>query len=289
MKTVIFAALIAVVLFAGCTSDTVEVDRIPPFEPRGIYTVTGDGFIRISWLANQEPDIAGYRIYVSNAYDGVYQVIGETAALVFFDYDATNGITAYYALTAVDAAGNESALSKDLVYDTPRPEGSDVALPNYRVDPNRAGYDFSTYSIGPYDDEFTDIFFEFFEGMYYMNVWDDTQIQDMGYTASLGEITTAPLAGWSPTGDVPLIVGHTYVVRTWDSHFAKVRIRSLSDTRVIFDWAYQLQVGNPRLKQPASRGPLRPSAGFTGRNAPSAGLTDPMGRTGEAGRTGKMN
>jgi hypothetical protein len=271
MKTVQLTILLAAVIFGGCQSNTVEVDRVPPFEPRGIATQTGDGFIRLSWLGNQEPDIAGYRIYVSNAYDGVYEAVGETPNLSFNDFDATNGITTYYAVTAFDASGNESGLSKDVAYDTPRPEGMDVPLPNYLVDPARAGYDFSTYSLGPYDDQYTDMFFEFFEGMYFLNVWEDTRIQDMGYTSSIAEIAYAPPAGWSPTGDVRLIPGHTYVLRTWDNHYAKVRVISLSDTRVIFDWAYQLQMGNPRLKQPATRGPLLPSSGFEARRAGSAG------------------
>ena len=273
MKTLIFPLIVIAGLFAGCESNSVEVDRVPPFAPRGIETRTGDGYVRLTWLANQEPDVAGYRIYVSGSYDGTYQGVGETSGLSFVDYGATNGLTSYYAVTAVDAAGNESELSTDVAYDTPRPEGAGVALPNYRYDPLRAGYDFSTYSIGPFDDQYTDIFFEFIDGMFYLNVWEDTDIQDMGYTSSLDEIAYAPPAGWSPTGDVRLIPGHTYVVRTWDNHYAKVRIISLSDTRVVFDWAYQLQQGNARLKQSVSRSALRPSGGFASRRAQGAGTT----------------
>jgi len=152
-----------------------------------------------------------------------------------------------------------------VAYDTPRPEGSGVPLPNFRYDPARAGYDFSTYSVGPWDDQFTDIYFDFLDAVHYLVVWDDTEIQDMGYTESLSEIGSAPVAGWSPTKDVRLIPGHTYVVRTWDNHFAKVRVRSLSDANVTFDWAYQLQTGNTRLKQATERGPLRIGAGSASR------------------------
>jgi hypothetical protein len=266
MRNAYLFTLVMAALLWGCESDGVPVDTVPPFEPRGIATQTGDGFIRVSWLSNQEPDVIGYRIYVSPLYDGTYTLVGESSGLAFVDYGATNGITTYYAVTAVDASGNESALSRDVAYDTPRPEGTGVAVPNYLLDPSRAGYDFSTYSIGPYTDEFTDIFYEYSDGTAYLDVWSDTEIQDVGYTSSIDEIPYAPLAGWSPTGDVRLILGHTYVVRTWDNHFAKVRIRSIATDRVTFDWAYQLQMGNPRLKQPAARGPLRPSAGFSARS-----------------------
>jgi hypothetical protein len=267
-------------IFWGCESESVPVDTIPPFEPRGIATETGDGFVQVSWIENQEPDVVGYRVYANSTYDGTYTVVGESSGLVFVDFGATNGATTYYAVTAVDAAGNESGLSRDVAYDTPRPEGMGIALPNYLLDPAHAGYDFSTISIGPYDDDFTDIFYESSGGTAYLNVWDDTEIQDVGYTSSITEVPYAPLAGWSPTGDVRLILGHTYVVRTWDNHFAKVRIRSLTVASVTFDWAYQLQAGNPRLKQPATRGALRPSAGVLGRTT-TADRTDLLDKAGE--------
>ena len=266
MKRLLLCMLtIAPAFLAGCESDTAPPDT-PPFPPVGIVSEGRDGFVRISWLRNQEPDMAVYRIWVSPAFDGPYVQIGETPNTTFSDYGATNGISAYYGVTAVDAAGHMSELSTDIVYDTPRPEGSGVILPNYLIDPSRAGYDFSTYSVGPYNDEFTDVFFEAVGGEFTMVVWDDTEIQDMGYTASLNDIVEAPPAGWSPTGDVRLILGHTYVVKTWDNHYAKVRVISLADIRVSFDWAYQLQAGNPRLKPAGIRGPLRPSAGFLSRH-----------------------
>ncbi len=253
--------LASALVIGGCKSNVVEVDRIPPFSPRGISTETRDGYILLSWLSNQEPDVTGYRVYASDAFDGVYEALGETNGLLFSDFAATNGFTRYYAVTAFDGTGNESELSTEVAYDTPRPEGSGVPLPNFRIDPARAGYDFSTFSLGPYDDQFTDIYFDFLNGLSYLVVWDDTEIQDMGYTVSLSEIGAAPLAGWSPTKDVRLISGHTYVVRTWDNHYAKVRIRSISASATVFDWAYQLQVGNTRLKQSADRGALRSGSG----------------------------
>lgn len=258
--------LLAGTILGGCKTSVVSPDRTPPFAPRGIYTETGDDYLVISWLQNQESDIAGYKIYVSGSYDGVYTAIGQTSGISYTDFGADNGSTVYYAVTAFDDAGNESDLSADVAYDTPRPDGSGVALPNFRTNPGLAGYDFSTYSVGPYDDEFTDIYFEYFNGVHYLDVWDDTEIQDMGYTESLSEIRYAPTAGWSPTRDVRLILGHTYVVRTWDNHYAKVRISSLSDTRAIFDWAYQLQQGNTRLKQQGERGTLKAGSGVLSRS-----------------------
>ena len=238
----------AVLLFTGCDPST-QIDRTPPAAPRGIRTVSLANNVEISWLKNTEPDVAGYRILVSSSYNGQYQFIGKTTGTIFDDQDAKNGVTYYYALSAYDFDGNESELSADVVYDTPRPEGFGSRLANYRVTPSTAGYDFSTYSVGRYDDEFTDFFFDSASGKYYLDVWNDTDIQDMGYTKDLDEISAAPTQGWSPSKFVEAIFGHTYVIWTWDDRYAKVRVKELSATQLTFDWAYQTAKSNPELKR----------------------------------------
>lgn len=246
MKTVLL--LSSVLLITGCEMPLSQKDLTPPSAPRGVYTATGDNFVELAWFANPEPDVAGYNVFVSSSYYGRYDLIASTSGSLFVDYGARNGETYYYAVSAYDFAGNESDLSKDVAYDTPRPEGYNIALNDYRTRPSSAGYDFSTYSVGLYNDNYTDVFFEYYNGSYYMDVWEDSDIQDMGYTGSLYDITSAPDGGWSPTKDARLVAGHTYTVWTWDDHYAKIRVTSLSPSRVVFDWAYQLQKGNPRLK-----------------------------------------
>ncbi|MGH2566948.1 MAG: hypothetical protein ACRDGA_01295, partial [Bacteroidota bacterium] len=206
MKLLIVTSILFTLLLVGC-ENFADVDRTAPTPPRGIRTVSLDNAVEISWLSNPEPDIAGYNIWVSDRYDGRYQLIGKTPQTRYTDGDARNGVTYYYALSAYDVNGNESDLSSEEVYDTPRPEGYGVQLLDYRVAPNSAGYDFSTYSVGPYDDSFTDVFFENFNGRYYMDVWNDTDIQDMGYTSNLDEISVAPQNGWAPSKSVEAIVG----------------------------------------------------------------------------------
>lgn len=250
----------------GCQVNINEPDITPPSSPRGIATSTGDNDVALSWLRNPERDVAGYNVYVSSSYEGTYDFIGTTRGTTFLDNGARNGNTYYYAVTAYDYDGNESGLSKDIAYDTPRPEGTNVYLANFRIEPAKAGYDFSTYSIGDYDDQFTDFYFEYYQGSFYINVWEDTDIQDMGYTSSLYEISEAPTTGWSPSKDARLIVGHTYVIWTWDDHYAKLRVVSLSSNRLVFDWAYQLQKGNPELKRSViERDPLKQGSGVKSR------------------------
>ena len=246
--------LIALMFFTGC-DDMDNYDRTPPSEPRNIYTVTGDNRIDIYWDDNHERDLAGYNVYYSYSYDGKYTLIDNTRENYFVDYGAENGVTYYYAVTAYDYNGNESELSTDIIYDTPRPEGFNQAIFDYNVSPSNAGYDFNNYLVVPYNGDDADFFFEWYDGVPYLDVWDDSDIQDMGPTNNIWDVDVAPSGGWIPADAdenfkyVEAIEGHTYVVWTWDNHFAKVRVESITNERVVFDWAYQLVEGNRELKR----------------------------------------
>lgn len=262
--------LVPVVLLSmmvmGC-SDFLQPDLTPPTPPQVIVASGFDGKIEIDWVPSPEHDVAGYRVYTSYAPDGRYTLLGSTDQNWFIDHGLQNGTTYYYTLSAYDRSGNESPLSPATAAATPRPEGRDVALADYLTSPDFAGYDFSTYSVGPYDDLYTDVYFEFGSPVSYLDVPDDTNIQDVGYTTSLDDVTEAPNGGWSPTKDARLIRGHTYVVQTWDNHYAKMRIISISSSYVTFDWAYQLQTGNLFLKSgtPAVRQAWAAGAGALSR------------------------
>ncbi len=258
----LFSAVAVAVLTGGCRLHSVDFDSVPPAAPRELQAVAGDNFAEVSWVENTENDLAGYNVYVGLDPQGDFKLVGTTRSERFVDDGVVNGRTYYYGVSAFDFNGNESALSVDRVGATPRPEGRDETLLDYRTNPNSAGYDFSTYTVGLYNDEYTDIFYEYYNGVAYMNVWNDTDIQDMGYMSSLHEIRVAPASGWSPSKDIPLIEGHIYVVWTWDDHYAKFRVISITPQRVVFDWAYQLMKGNPYLKRSrhshSIRAPLDP-------------------------------
>ncbi|HED06658.1 MAG TPA: hypothetical protein ENI57_00915 [Ignavibacteria bacterium] len=246
----ILSVIFMTLFLAACNVNDpfVFFDTQPPAPPTGIVVMNGDNRVDLSWLKNREGDVAGYNIYSSNSYDGKYTLIGSSENNYFVDLDVSNGNTYYYAVTAYDLNGNESDLSYDVIYTTPRPEGFNQSIFNYRKFPDNSGYSFSTYSVIAYDDSTTDLFFENYNGNFYLDVWDDTDIQDMGQTVDIYDVSTAPLNGWSKTKDAVAKVGHTYVIWTWDNHFAKVRINSITNDRITFDWAYQLVEGNDLLK-----------------------------------------
>lgn len=254
---------------AGCDDTTTAPrDVTPPAAPRALYSVTGDGQVSLYWLANTEGDVAGYRVYHSPCASGPdcpYDRIGATSATQFVVSGLTNGVRRFYAVSAVDQAGNEGPLSLENVFDTPRPAGQ-ATLGNFVSDTTAAGWDFSAFSVKSSGDRATDIYFGYNLSVYQMFATNsygpfepNTEIQDAGYATTLDAVDFAPSLGWSPTGTVELIPGHCYVVQTKDGHYAKFRVIGLTPSSVGLDWAYQTAQGDRELRaRPAPPAPGTP-------------------------------
>jgi hypothetical protein len=270
MNRLALTLVLAVPLVAGCQDDNPPMavhDVTPPAAPRGFYSVTGDNQVTLHWLGNTEPDLAGYKVYVSPCangpscpYDFVLTTVGTNAVVSQLD----NGVTHYFAVAAFDRAGNEGDLSYADVFDTPRPAGTGLILGDATAEPALSGVDFSAYALPtfrlPWDDPTPMCIRGALSGAYMYAAYTDTDIQDAGYDpASLDAVDFAPNGGWSPDGSVQLIEGHNYVVWTHDNHFAKFRVIQLtaSPDRVQLNWAYQTDPGNPELlaTRPRAEGP----------------------------------
>jgi len=237
-------------------------DHTPPPVPTGVTSTTGDGIIWISWQPIiGVPDLDGYRIWRSvNNIDFYLQATVAKNVTEYEDYDVINGNTYYYGVSSIDDSGNESDASfdYDIVYDTPRPEGFDEVIYDFNdpVHVGISGFDFSLEEAVYYDLPRCDIFLEFDDALPLPTffIWlggNGRYIQDMGYTTGFDDITYAPEAGWSLYDYVEAIEGHTYVIQTWDDHYAKVRVTALDEypNRIlIFDWGYQIDPGNRELK-----------------------------------------
>jgi hypothetical protein len=248
--TWLLAAVLALGL-AGCRDNTTAPRAVPPAAPRGLYSVTGDQSVSLSWLANTEPGISGYRVYqdTSATPDGPYYRVGTTTGTSYRVDGLPNGRTLFFAVSAV-GPGGESELSYDTIYDTPRPAGTGAAMVNYRA--NRlggTGWDFSAMLARPWANLQVDVLYS--DTLGYAEIYaadGSTDIQDAGYASTLDAVNFAPTSGWSPTGSVEVIPGHCYVVWTRDDHYAKFRVTSSTAGSVIFDWAYQTTAGNGELK-----------------------------------------
>jgi hypothetical protein len=234
-------------------------DDDPPAAPTGLVVYNGDGRVDIVWNYNRENDVAGYNVFYAYSYNGKYTLLGSTEDNYFIDYGAENGVRYYYAVEAYDYNGNISELSYEEVYSTPRPEGYNQAIYDYLDFPNKGAYSFTTFTAVPVDDNNADFLYDRdFEGQPYLFVLDDSDIRDMGRTNNIYDIEYAPSGGWSSTKDAVAIPGHTYVIWTWDNHYAKVRVKEISGERIVFDWAFQLVEGEKQLKPspvPAERSP----------------------------------
>lgn len=257
MKNLLISLFLSTfILFSvnGCDDHELFEDVTPPSAPKNVMIINGDNRVDIMWDMNRESDLNGYNIYFS--YDDYkFELIGHTEDNYYIDYDATNGELYYYAVTAYDFDGNESELSRNSAPGIARPEGFNQSIFDFNISPDLSGYDLSEYLIVAFDDvEHCDFFFEKYNGTFYINVWTDTDIQDMGATNDIYDIGYAPTDGWVELieGDnvkyAEVVVGNTYVIWTWDNHFAKIRVKQITGDRMVFDWAYQLVEGEVLLK-----------------------------------------
>lgn len=238
-----------VFLALGCRGDKVTGVAVnpPPHRVDGVYSVTGDGLVTIYWRANQESDIDYYKVYRNTSPTGTFTFVGSSSSTSYVDATVVNGNTYYYAVAAVDLAGQESAeLSYENVFDTPRPEGFGVTLTNTFTADSLSGWDFSARIRRSSLDASTDIYYGAQSGHFIVYVPIDTEIQDAGFVA-LRDVDFGPPSGWSADGQVEAIVGHSYIVLTRDNHYAKFEVKSRSNASMLFDWAYQIDPGNPEL------------------------------------------
>ncbi len=260
--TALFLCTILVVTLFGCyidVDDNEEKDREPPAVPRGVRTITGDGYVVIAWYPNGEYDLDGYTVWRSennNDFDSIAELAANTTD--YTDRDVRNGRTYYYAVSAIDNDGNESELSPENAWDTPRPEGRNVILDDFQLEPERSGFDFSNPRRGAiaWDDRSTDVYFgldTIFVGVDNIEIYarylysdNDTVMQDVGYHETFDGVDFAPELGYTEEF-VELFEGHVYVLNTPDGNFAKIHIRRLTDDDVEFDWAYQADPENIQL------------------------------------------
>jgi hypothetical protein len=101
--------------YIGIRSTTTGIpDGEPPQAPTGLAAVSNDLSVQLSWNANSEPDLAGYRVYRSTTADGGYDEIssGLVPATTYTD-TVPNAGTYYYVVTAVDLSGNVSGNSNE--------------------------------------------------------------------------------------------------------------------------------------------------------------------------------
>jgi len=124
------------------------LDTAPPATPGGLAgRLESPGAVQLDWSANAEPDLAGYHVYRALSANGTAARLTTSplSANQYRDSSVPDTAAAWYAVTAVDATGNESArtpfvrvfltgagiASWDIAtpYPNPSPVGSGVSIP----------------------------------------------------------------------------------------------------------------------------------------------------------------
>jgi len=252
----VIAAALHLPFVAGCEDEDPVVVDAPPFPPDGVFSVTGDGVVSVYWNSNQENDLAGYAVYRSTEDPGPYFFLNEVSPsqTYYDDFDVNNGETWFYAVTAFDTRNQESELSRETVFDTPRPEGFNLVLVELGQNPSQAGYDFSSLSnlAQAATLSTTDIYFDNVAGVNYVrSARAGVDIQDYG-VIELPAVDWAPDTGWAPSGQAEAIVGHSYIVRVISqgaTNWAKFEVTSVGANSLTMDWAYQAVPNNPELNR----------------------------------------
>jgi hypothetical protein len=256
MKKVALLLCVLAGIAAGCdTCDTCDpcggpcYDDQAPAVPTGVRTITGDTYVIVEWDPVRVDDLAGYGVYRSTEAFGTYHRIGDVGwdeETSFFDDGLTNGMTYYYAVDAYDYSGNESDLSYETVDDTPRPEGTGLQWFTVAYEPDESAiailpFQYSTLVITSYLNSIAQYYLVGdSQGVLRIVPLGDNQLQDMGYTYGWDEISVAPEDGWSESSDgVEVIQFHTYVLRTVNGFYGKIRVLSVGPGWINAEWAFQ--------------------------------------------------
>lgn len=87
-------------------------DTFPPGAPGGLTAIASEGAINLIWEPNREADLAGYRVLRDAGGTGVFVPATPTPITdTTFRDSVGSGVTAVYAVEAVDKAGNASPRS----------------------------------------------------------------------------------------------------------------------------------------------------------------------------------
>ena len=259
---------------SGAETGTADVAQVfvptvtPPPVPTTTRVIALDGSAYFTWDANARSagDFSHYRVYQADG--GTSYLLGETDSEGFVDLLAANGTTYSYFATSIDADGHESAGSA-AASGTPRPDYTAELMYDFFAVPGQSGFlfqtDESTPAVGDGSiGENWDFRLETDVSGWWLVPNTGTSIYDAGFTTALKcgvgadvgciDVSVAPGSGYT-TADVPVAVESSYVVRIvlgGVTNYGVVRVTHLgydqnADPIMIFDWAYQLQAGNPNL------------------------------------------
>lgn len=117
MRPTAVIVIVLAAVAAGCSSEDAviapaapAIDTAPPLAPTGLHAADGKRVVKLAWEANTtDLDLAGYRVY-RLAFGNAYPLNDDLLTEPQFLDRRPLGLPCGYAVSAVDAAGNESAV-----------------------------------------------------------------------------------------------------------------------------------------------------------------------------------
>ena len=106
-----------------------EPDHNAPAVPQILTHTRNDRKVHLSWAANQEPDLAGYKIHLgtqSGSYSTTYDL---GLALEYTTSDLVEGKTYYFVVSAYDTAANMSGYSNEVNESIPESDHTPPSAP----------------------------------------------------------------------------------------------------------------------------------------------------------------
>ena len=244
-------------------------DPTPPPIPDAPWVVALDGANYVTWgtAARADAGFSHYRVYLDDGTSAF--LLGETDSEGFLDLLVENGSTYAYFVSAIDVDGHESQGSV-LAEGTPRPDFSGEWVWDYFAVPGSSGFRFAEDELDDPilsgDDAARHFRLETDIDGWWLVPGPNTSVHAFSYaTTALKcgpaadegcvDLSAAPLTDYV-TDDIQLAAQESYVLRVVGNdgqlHYGVIRVTLLGfdqndDPIMIFDWAYQLQPGNPNL------------------------------------------
>lgn len=270
--------LVAAVSAGGVETDAATIPEIfvpvfdPPPVPDAPSVVALDNANYLIWgdAARNADDFSHYKIYLEDGSESF--LLGETDSEGFLDLLAANGGTYRYYVSAVDADGHESGGSVS-AEGTPRPDFTGEYVYDYFDAPGSSGFRFAedeaTLPVLDGDDASIHFRLETDSNGWWLVPGSDAAIYPTGFAttalkcgvaadADCVDVPVAPTSGYV-TDDVSITTQESYVLRVLGDdgliHYGVIRVSLLGfdqndEALMIFDWAYQIQAGNPNLSPP---------------------------------------
>lgn len=119
----LFGCIFIILTGCGSGSGNETLAPISSSDPSAPPSLPATGIATLNWQANSDPDINGYRVYFGSSSGNYVQDAGQGINVgnvqVHEVNDLNSGQRYYFAITAYDAAGNESGYSNEVFKDIP--------------------------------------------------------------------------------------------------------------------------------------------------------------------------